>query len=552
MMLTGLPLAAQYFDFAVTDAGRLYFTTTLSTGAEDSRLKMFQLDGDGLKLYKTTTEGASPFSSSIIRPIVSGDAAIVGYGTVPPCLSPSCGIVGSRTPFTLSGAKLEQTIYNNAALSRNGRYLLGGTAELRWRVIELGSERSHDFPAGAGWFGAQSVTNNGTALALIQAAGTSSLLSMSADGTQAEVAGTLGAARGAVSPDGSRLVFERETATAYELGLTDLAGAPARVLASVARNLALPYPAGIFRYQPSFANDGTLLYLAPNAEGKIQAYRLGRAGDAMLVTSTATDTLGGVLSGNGEVAWLATGLGQILKVSLLDGRVEEAIPTTPFVTSTGTFAYPGSVIRLVGAGLTRETRFRLGETVLPLSELERDRVAVQVPWEYRPDARVLTVQGKDSPLVQRFGFTPLDRPTITFERDGWTGLLQAAHQDFHGLVTEQDPVVAGETVHLFARNLGAVNRLVKTGEPSPIDPPARVTSPMGCYLVEFGPQGVPVRAPGVVVPFAGLTGGSIGVYQIDLTIPADWSATKGTVMCVIDQADYRGDTAEIAIRPTAN
>ncbi len=549
MMFAGLPLAAQYFDFAVTDAGRLYFTTSLSTGAEDSRLKMFQLDSEGLKLYKTTTEGSSPFAPSIIRPIVSGDGGIVGYGTVPPCLSPSCGIGGSRAPFTLTGAKVEQAIYNNAALSRNGRYLFGGTAEFRWRVIELGSERSRDFPAGAAWFGPQSVTNRGMALALVPTAGTSSLLRLAADGTQKEVPGALGAQRGAVSPDGSRLAFERETATAYELVLTDLDGAPARVLASVARNLTLPYPAGIFRYQPSFANDGTLMYLAPNAEGKIQAYQLGRTGEATLVTSMSTDIVGGVLSGNGEVAWLATGLGQIMRVSLLDGRVEEAIPTTPFVTSTGTFAYPGSVIRLVGAGMTRETRFRLGETGLPLSELERDRAAVQVPWEYRPDARVLTVQGKDSPFAQRFGFTPLDRPTITFERDGWTGVLQAAHQDFHGLVTEEDPAVAGETIHLFARNMGAVNQTVKTGERSPIEPPARVTSPMGCYLVEFGSQGVPVRAPGVVVPFAGLAGGSIGVYQIDVTIPADWSATKGTVICVIDQADYRGDSAEIAVRP---
>jgi uncharacterized protein (TIGR03437 family) len=123
------------------------------------------------------------------------------------------------------------------------------------------------------------------------------------------------------------------------------------------------------------------------------------------------------------------------------------------------------------------------------------------------------------------------QPYIRFERDMLSPVSPApllmAHDDFRGLVTPQDPASPGETVHIFAMNLGPVDRPVATGEPGPANPPARATLAFACYLFEIGgPRGI-----GAEVPFAGLTGGVAGVYHIDVTIPADWRAGESLVAC---------------------
>jgi uncharacterized protein (TIGR03437 family) len=127
---------------------------------------------------------------------------------------------------------------------------------------------------------------------------------------------------------------------------------------------------------------------------------------------------------------------------------------------------------------------------------------------------------------------------VTLERDVTVGResapLQMAHQDFRGLVTDEDPALPGETVHLFASNLGPVNRALKTGERSPFEPLARITTPFSCYLHEQRSGG---RVEGAVVPFVGLSPGSVGVYQIDVTIPENWSPGRTVVQCRIDSFD---------------
>jgi uncharacterized protein (TIGR03437 family) len=130
---------------------------------------------------------------------------------------------------------------------------------------------------------------------------------------------------------------------------------------------------------------------------------------------------------------------------------------------------------------------------------------------------------------------------IQFERDFLAPVapapLQMAHQDFRGVVTADDPALPGETVHLFATNMGPVDRPVATGEPGPSPEPARVTLAFACYVREIDPGG---RVVGVEVPFAGLAGGVVGVYQIDITIPRDWPPGRAAVSCRADPASDSG------------
>lgn len=138
----------------------------------------------------------------------------------------------------------------------------------------------------------------------------------------------------------------------------------------------------------------------------------------------------------------------------------------------------------------------------------------------------------------------LAAPGITFERAPLNFQPQIAHQDFRGIVTSENPARPGETLHVFARNMGPVDQPIRTSETSPTTPPARVTTPFACYLFDSGL----VNSRGVDVPFAGLSGGLIGVYQMDVIIPANWTSEKARLLCVMEKdTPFDRDEAKIEI-----
>lgn len=149
---------------------------------------------------------------------------------------------------------------------------------------------------------------------------------------------------------------------------------------------------------------------------------------------------------------------------------------------------------------------------------------------------------RDNPFELVLPFQVHGQASVAFERLGRSGslldnrgVLQMAHQDFRGLVTVDDPAEPGETVHLFAVNLGPVDRPVSTGDAGPSGPPARVLAPVECAFNVQDPRRVEL-------PFVGLAGGAVGLYQIDLTVPDDWPEGVTFVRCSIgsffDQANF--------------
>lgn len=340
-----------------------------------------------------------------------------------------------------------------------------------------------------------------------------------------------------LSPDGNLIAYQRSIGESRELVLTDPDGKNHRVLATAPRTND---------FQASFDNDGTLLYLTPGIDGVVQPMLMPLGGVPRLLTRTDSGVQTGILSGNGQIVWLVTNAGQLLRVRTVDSGIDEFIPETPHLLFSSYFALPGSVIRTVGYGLSARTRFQRGETPFPVTELSIHSATVQVPWELSQGAsgESLVVQGPESPFRQEIMLNVLAAPGITFERAPLNFQPQIAHQDFRGIVTSEDPARPGETLHVFARNLGPVDQPIRTNETSPTSPPARVTTPFACYLFESGL----VKSRGVDVPFAGLSGGLIGVYQIDVTIPANWASGKARLLCTKDKAaPFDRDEAEIEI-----
>lgn len=528
---------AQFFDLAATDEGTLFFSAPLSVGEEDSRYKVFRVRGGGVELV-AEGGGSDPFGPGAVEPLTSGDGRVTGFALNYPCRGGSCGISGlPRTYFQISGADVGSYSFHTLQISRNGRFLLGAGLGLRLSVISLPGLEARSFPEPLIPAGRQSVANDGTAL-LLDPRGLYLL-----KGTE-PMAGTEGARSGAISPDGCRVAFERTADDGQELVLT---GEATRTLARVEAGRRAPWPVNVFSFQPGFANDGTLLYLAPREGGVIQAMVMGPEGEARQLTTVDSGVQRAVLSGDGRMAWVVTFGGELLRVRVADGSVDTVIRRTPFV-GLGTYAaMPGSVLRLYGTGLSEATEMKAEGWRLPVSEWNAEGGAMQVPWEFAALAgqtRPLTLHGPESPFLQRLELRVMAQPLIQFERDLQRGGVAAVvHQDFRGLVSGEDPALPGETVHVFARNMGPVEPAVGTGERSPADPVARVVTPMACYLFDGD------AARGVAVPFAGLAAGSIGIYQIDVTIPEDWGTRQPALQCVFDHP-LRGDATaiDVAIR----
>jgi uncharacterized protein (TIGR03437 family) len=537
ILLGAVSLSAQFNEFAVTDDGQLYFSSTLLTGAnQDIADKVYRWTDRGPELFASGAGGANIFGPTASGPLVSGDGSITGYALAQPCAGGSCGLAGGpRTFFQLQGAGFTNVPYYFLQVSRNGKYLLGLSAGFHLTLIELPSQRSTDLGTLA-WTGPQALADTGAALILDPTSAT--LAYKPVDGEARTIAGTEGVVGAALSPAGDRIAYERKRGGVYELVLTDPMGSAQRVLASGPQ---LPYG-----YQPRFANTGTLLYIDQDQQAAI----VPPGGDATRLAKIDAGVQRSIPSGDGRIAWLESNSGQLLRVQMANGSVEEVVPPTPYVRVATDVAFPGSVLHFAGTGINRTTHFRAGDATLPLSALEKDGAAVQIPWDhatgqYQED---VTVQADSDPFFQRTNYFPLGRPSINFEREIFSQTLKAAHQDWRGSIADSDPAAPGETIHVFARNMGPVDQPVATGQPSPSDPPARVTTPFACYLLEVEGQ-TGVRPRGLVVPFAGLSSGLIGIYHIDVTIPADWTARDAILRCVMDNGGtlYAGDDARITV-----
>ncbi|MBN8732649.1 MAG: hypothetical protein J0L64_19055 [Acidobacteria bacterium] len=545
-LLAASCLFGQFSELAVTDDGRLLFTTALHTGTEGSRPKVYRVTSDGLSLFANVEPSDDPVGAATVSPLTSGDGSITGYAVYYPCRTGSCGLFAlPRTFFTVEAAGLDRFSADTMQVSRNGRYLLTSAfsaASMRFNVatrMEIATGERREFPdAGFPASTRQAIANDGSFLVLNTSAPEVRLSRVLVTGEERVIVRGEGIGRGLISPDAGRVVYERAVGTGYELYLTDGQGSTHTLLGRAGANDA---------FQPSFSNHGTLLYLVGGEDGLRQPVLAEPGAGPRTLATIPSGVTQAILSGNGELAWLATGKGQLLRVRTADGVADEIIAETPILRSGSFFAYPGSVIRLNGTGLDESTRVDLEGLALPFSERTNDGLAVQIPWEYAapPNTpRRLTIAGPRSAFRYTTQFRLLEVPSITFERDAGGQQLQAAHQDFRGVVTAEDPARRGETIHVYVRNMGPVDRAVATGERSPVDPPARVTLPVACYLYESDDANQAGRITGLEVPFAGLAGGAIGIYQIDVTIPVDWTARAATLQC---RTEYRGDVGRVWI-----
>ena len=102
------------------------------------------------------------------------------------------------------------------------------------------------------------------------------------------------------------------------------------------------------------------------------------------------------------------------------------------------------------------------------------------------------------------------------------------------------PARAGDVLTIYAIGLGPTSPSVATGQPAPASPLANlITTPM----VRFGDN---LFAPEVTPSFAGLAPGYAGLYQVNVTVPAN--TQKGLVNLSVIFPDSTSNPATIAIQ----
>ncbi|MBZ5608923.1 MAG: hypothetical protein LAP38_11730 [Acidobacteriia bacterium] len=195
---------------------------------------------------------------------------------------------------------------------------------------------------------------------------------------------------------------------------------------------------------------------------------------------------------------------------------------------------PGMIATIFGTGLTRGVNgvVSASTSVLPYSihgtsvlvngvpaplyaianVNGQEQINFQMPWEVRgldvpytvPAATIVVVNNGSVSTAMRAFFLPTFPAIVT--SDGKQAV--AVHSDY-SLVTSQNPAHPGDAITFYGTGFGPVTPLPATGAPAGSSP-ASTMNPM---------PSATINAHNAAVLFAGLSPGSVGLYQFNVVVP---------------------------------
>lgn len=543
------PLCAQFDNLVTTDDGStlLFQSQWRLAGSSDGNLtKIYRWDSHGFTtVFSPVNPGliSPPFATS---PVITGDGAISGYLKYAGCSGSAC----SNTTLVpvLSGATLPSSIAPPAIsvqISRNGRYLAAGNTVLdrntgTQQVVTGGSGGIPPLPVG-GRFG---IGNNGGLLYLVlhQTFIISTVDLVLSDRPATTIVNSSVVYTAVVSAAENRVVYEISGNTSLigrQLWSYDMNSGQSTKLEDFDFGTYI----GVTQYQPTISNDGMrLVYRRKNPdshawEAVVHDYA---AGTTTVLGPILANSGNFTVTGDGKSAWIHASDGRLVRIAIDTLAATDAGGRHAWVSQREGAAVYGSYNHLFGgfpagsgSGLPADLSVDLSGLACPLLNASIQELDIEIPWEISPGNFTLTLRNSSSPFesvlaVDVVGLAP------TFER---TGLpfdsnrpVIVAHQDFQSLVTQRNPAVAGETVHLYMTGLGDVQPRPATGRTS-VPLPVASQRPF-CSLVSVFSQSE-VIAP---VLFAGIAPGLIGIYQMDVTIPQGYPPSLATLEC-FDQSN---------------
>jgi len=562
--LLSFPLCAQFDNLVTTDDGSvlLFQSQWRTAGSGDGNLvKIFRWDSHGFTTVFSPPNPGLIAPSSATSPIISGDGTITGYVIFPGCAGAAC----STTTYSsvLSGATLPPTLPPTPTLqiSRNGRYLAAGTSVLDRSTGVVQTVQSSDpsinpFPIG-GRFG---IGNNGGMLFLtlhkIFIFSTVDLVL--SDQPSVKIVNTPVVYTAVVSAVENRVVYEiyngANGQTDRQLWSFDMASGQSTLLEDIDFGTSI----GISQFQPAISNDGTrLLYRRLNPathtwEAVVHDYGSGATTVIGIMLPSRNNF---TITGDGKAAWLHRDDGRLVRIAI-DSLVATETPGRHawFAQREGAPVF-GSYNHLFGGGfatgsdpsLPPDLAVDLSGVAAPILTATPQQLDIEIPWETSPGNFTLTLRNSSSSFES---VLPIDLvgPVPTFERTGLPNdnirLPAIVHQDFRGLVTPGDPATAGEIVHLYMTGLGDVQPRPPTGKASPFLS-VSFQRPL-CWLMSS------FSSPLTIAPalFAGIAPGLVGMYQVDVAIPASFPSSFATMGCFVEGGlqGLAGDVATFNIK----
>ena len=230
------------------------------------------------------------------------------------------------------------------------------------------------------------------------------------------------------------------------------------------------------------------------------------------------------------------------------------------VTDAATFQVgqglaPGSYITIKGTDLADATQvestaslpvslsgvsvsFDGGSLSLPghLHFVSPGQINVQVPWEFQGQSSV-KLKVNAGYLLSSVYTVPLATYSPGIFEYSDNGRKSAVAQDAgFNLITQANPAKRGQGIVLYCNGLGPVSNQPASGEASPAGPLAKAN----------GTATVTIGGANAQVDFAGMTPGTIGLYQVNVTVPAN--APTGNQQIVVSIGGVSSQISSIAVQ----
>ena len=206
---------------------------------------------------------------------------------------------------------------------------------------------------------------------------------------------------------------------------------------------------------------------------------------------------------------------------------------------------PGTISQVYGSGLAATTvspgilplpttfngTFMLiGGISAPLYYLSNGQLDVQIPSELAPNQQYATIVSANGALTlpDQIDVVPAV-PGVVASGDGQ---IVAQHGLDYSLVNAGHPAKPGEYLIIYLAGMGATNPSVASGAVSPLAPATLQPT-------------VTLDGQAAAVIYAGLTPGSVGLYQINFQVPA--SAQTGDLTVVVTQNGMAANAAKLPV-----
>ncbi|MCS6952318.1 MAG: PQQ-dependent sugar dehydrogenase [Bryobacterales bacterium] len=162
-----------------------------------------------------------------------------------------------------------------------------------------------------------------------------------------------------------------------------------------------------------------------------------------------------------------------------------------------------------------------------------EQINFQVPYEVHGLAVVSLTVRRNAVASEAVEAPLLAAQPGIFTTDGTRAIV--VHHADHTLVTPERPLRAGELAYFYATGLGEVVQPPPSGAAAPSGPPRRALAPVRVTL-----GGVDCE-----VLFAGLAPGLVGVFQVNIRVPA--SAPRGNLELVVTAAEVSSPAARVPV-----